>query len=113
MDYFFSVRSGLSYFSTHFHIIETNCHCTPFTGVTDTLDTGLDYELRDLVTSVSDAVDDITDNTQTGLDNVGDESVLVTVGHVVTGVGEGVEELMPGNRKPEPEEVPIQFDSMG
>ena len=107
------MRSGLSYFSTHFHIIETNCHCTPFTEVTDTLDTGLDYELRDLVTSVSDAVDDITDNTQTGLDNVGDESVLVTVGHVVTGVGEGVEELMPGNRKPEPEEVPIQFDSMG
>ena len=65
------------------------------------------------MTSVSDAVDDITDNTQTALDNVGDESLLVTVGHVATGVGEGVEELMPGNRQPEPEEVPYQFDSMG
>ena len=77
--------------------------------MTDTLDTGLDDELRDLVTSVSDAVDDIVDNTQTGLDNVGDESVLATVGHVVTGVGEGVEELMPGNRQPEPEEVTKHF----
>ena len=74
----------------------------PFTGVTDTLDTGLDYELRDLVTSVSDAVDDITDNTQTGLDTLEEGgSVLETVGHVVTGGGEGVEELLPGNRKPE------------
>ena len=83
-----------------------------FTGVTDTLETGLDYELRDLVTSVSDAVDDITDNTQTGLDTLEEGgSVLETVGHVVTGAGEGVEELLPGNRKPE--EVSTGQMSMG
>ena len=68
----------------------------------DTLDTGLDDELTELVTSVSDAVDDIVDNTQTGLDVVEEGGALTeTVGHVVTGVGEGLVELIPGNERPE------------
>ena len=42
-----------------------------FAGVTDTLEeTGLEDPLREVVTSVSDAVDDIVDNTQTGLDTI-------------------------------------------
>ena len=86
-----------------------------FTGITDTLEeTGLQDPLRDLVTSVSDATDDIVDNTQTGLetldpDNVG--TVTETVGHVVSGVVQGVEELLPPNN-PTEEVQPHSDDSV-
>ena len=79
--------------------------------MTDTLEeTGLESPLREVVTSVSDAVDDIVDETQMALDEIDPTnvtSVLQGAGHVASGVLQGVEEILTVDNRTKPVRTPI------